>query len=55
MITKHFKFPLNTTSHGFGEYCWKKINRKLLLMCPDSGVIKHMIMHLDEHEGHPLP
>lgn len=31
MITKHLKFPLNTTSHGFGKYCRKKIMYKAVV------------------------
>lgn len=54
MVAKHLKSPLYTALNGFGTYCCKKIMDKAVVMCPDSALIKHMIMHSDEHEGHPL-
>lgn len=54
-MIKHLKFPLNPLHMDLESIVGRKLCTKLLLMCPDSGVIKHMIMHLDEEEGHPLP
>lgn len=54
MVAKQLKSPLYMALNGFGTYCWKKIMYKAVVMCPDSALIKHMITHFDEYEGHPL-